>query len=562
LRILNKIVNLLKIRADGRDALAGEVLLLLPPGSNKPMKLPPSMTWIALMGGAVLALALACGASEEPLQITLIPPSTGTPVQGTLVVFQVATEGGGTPRFQWIKNGLPIPGATSATLTLGPVAPADVGSYLVQVTDGSTSLATAPFDLEPVNDPWVVTSAADTGPGTLRDILAQASAFPGVNGIQFALPGPGPYTITLQSTLPAVTGNICILGPYASPLTVDGGGVCRPLFLASGTLVLDNFTVAHGLGKGGDALGGGGGAAGMGGALFVNAGSLSLRRMTFLGNQALGGSSIPGTDGENGGGGGFGGDSLVNGGVGAGGGLLGGKGGQGYLDGTNGGGSPGVGGSGGAGGGAARGGPLADPTLAWTDNEAGGDGDFGGGGGFSVGPEGGGGGSSFGGGGGGSGGSYLGMVFPGAAKGEAGFFGGDGGKVGQGGGGGGLGGALFLRAGKLAMYQCVFDGNQALPGSGDETGGDLQALAAGKGGAVFIYPYDDTNNAPLYLSLLQAQSYSGNTATDLVESPTYDNDNYYIAQTLLPGVKPGSPLDLLYRRYRQFRKLGLPWVRQ
>lgn len=524
-----------------------------------------------------LGLALACGpgGTEGPLQATLDPPASALPTPGSQVVFQVTTQGGDRPpSFQWFKNNQPIPGATSATLLLRPVTSLDAGSYQVQVTDGVTSLETEPFDLEPVDDSWVVTSAADSGPGTLRDILSQANTFPGVNGIQFGLPGPGPYTITLQSMLPAITGNICILGPYQSPLTLDGGGACRPLLLNGGTLVLDNFTVAHGLGKGGDGLGGGGGGAGMGGALFMNAGSLNLIRMTFQSNQAVGGSSFPGSDGENGGGGGFGGDSPTAGGVGASGGLLGGNGGPGFLDGSGFGGA-GTGGSGGSGGGATRGGPLDTPpdqvATAWAGGKDGGDGSFGGGGGFGVGPLALGGGSRFGGGGGGSGGSFLltgslrPTVLPGAGPGEAGWGGGDGGQgdgilPGLGGGGGGMGGAIFLRAGTLAMSRCSFNDNHAVPGTGDENGGLLQALALGKGGAVFIDTYDEASKNALYLNVLQAQTYSSNTATDLVEPSVLDNNDYYVPEGDLPGIMRGSPLGLLYQRYQQARKLGLPWT--
>jgi len=476
------------------------------------------MRWAACAAG-VLALLMACGGSASaPLRVTLVPPADAMPAPGARVVFQVLAEGGENPAFQWLRNGLPIPGASSAVLVLGPVAAGDAGSYQVRVSAGGTTLVTAPFDLEPVDNPWLVTSAADAGPGSLRAILAQANGYPGLNGIEFALPGPGPYRITLASTLPAVTGKVCILGPYGSSLTLDGGGACRPLFLDGGALVLDNFTVANGLGKGGDGLGGGGGGAGLGGALFMNSGSLGLRRMVFQGNRAVGGSSFPGADGENGGGGGFGGDSPAAGGAGAGGGLLGGAGGLADL--VHGEANDGTGGSGGAGGGAARGGA-----------NKGGDGSDFGGGGFSVGPQdaGGGGMGGFGGGGGGSGGLYLGAMTAGGSGGLGGRFGGDGGKGdgvrgGRGGGGAGLGGALFLRAGSLALYQCRFIDNHAVPGAGDE----LEPQAEGKGGAVFTL---DAGSAAQYLGQLRAQSYSLNMAPDQgEEAPVSDNNDYYIAQ--------------------------------
>jgi len=504
----------------------------------------------ALGGSLILALALACGGRQvPPLQVDLAPPANAMPAPGDRVVFQVSTHDGGSPSFQWFKDDQPIAGANSSSLVVFPVAPGDAGSYQVQVADGNTSLETPPFDLEPVDQAWVVTSAADSGPGTLRDVLAMANAAPGLNGIQFNLSGAGegPYRITLGSGLPPVTGRICILGPFGSPLTVDGGGACRPLFLDGGTLVLDNFTLAHGLGKGGDGLGGGGGAAGMGGAIFMNAGSLDLRRMAFQGNQALGGSSHPGGDGENGGGGGFGGDSPAVGGQGGDGGPLGGTGGLADLDGSHDGGAPALGGSGGGGGGAARGGPLDAVPAGWLEGVNGGEGGFGGGGGFSVGLLGIGGASRFGGGGGGSGGGFLGTVLPGGGGGESGVFGGDGGVgdgvlPGRGGGGAGMGGALFVRGGTLAMSHCQFIDNHALPGDGDQTGGPLQALAEGKGGAVFVYAHDDDNAPAAFLKELQAQSFSLNTAADLVEGSVLDNNDYYIASLLLPDTRRGRPL--------------------
>jgi hypothetical protein len=458
---------------------------------------------------------LACGGGKRPapLSAVLVPPDTALPAPGSRVVFQVAVLGGDQPRIQWLKDGQPIAGATGAWYALGPVGFADAGEYQAQVSDGAAVLLTAPWDLEPADDPWLVTSAADDGPGSLRQTLAAANAYPGVNGIAFDLPGPGPYRIVLASDLPPVTGTVTVLGPPDGSLTLDGGGAHRPWLVNGGTLVLDHFTVANGLGKGGDSVGGGGGA-GMGGALFINQGAVTLRRMVFQGNRAVGGSSAPGLDGQGGGGGGFGGDAPAAGGSGASGGFLGGVGGQGQLDGAQDGGpATGLG----AGGGAAAG---ATGLL-------GGDGEWGGGGGFSVGPDGGGGNGSAFGGGGGSGGVVNGAVLAGGSISLGGAFGGGGGQgdgvtPGQGGGGAGLGGAVFLRAGSLAMARCSFLDNHALPGAGANPG-------QGKGGALFIYEFNPANG-PFNLALLQAQQYQGNSATDLADNPGWDNNDYYVAQ--------------------------------
>jgi hypothetical protein len=145
----------------------------------------------------------------------------------------------------------------------------------------------------------------------------------------------------------------------------------------------------------------------------------------------------------------------------------------------------------------------------------------------------------------------------GAAGGTGGVFGGDGVPGdgftgGLGGGGGGMGGAIFLRSGTLNLVECSFMGNRAQGGPGGQDG-------LGKGGAIFIYPFDE--ESPFNIAMLQAQTYQDDSASDLVEDATYDNNDFYVAQTLL-ALKPGSPFDLLYRRYRQAITTGTPWVRQ
>ena len=111
---------------------------------------------------------------------------------------------------------------------------------------------------------------------------------------------------------------------------------------------------------------------------------------------------------------------------------------------------------------------------------------------------------------------------------------------------------MFFRRGALTLSECTFTGNAARGGAGAQRG-------LGKGGAIFVYEYAE-GSPPVPLAMLQAQSYHHDLATDLVEDPSYDNDDYYVAQALL-AYQPGSPLDLLYRRYRLDLKLGLPWRR-
>lgn len=67
-----------------------------------------------------------------------------------------------------------------------------------------------------VSQSFVVTSTGDDGAGSLREAIHQANASPGLDGITFDVPGPGPHTIQPLSPLPVVTDPVIIDG-YAQP---------------------------------------------------------------------------------------------------------------------------------------------------------------------------------------------------------------------------------------------------------------------------------------------------------------------------------------------------------
>src|SRR5947209_487632 len=58
----------------------------------------------------------------------------------------------------------------------------------------------------------IVSSDADSGPGSLRDAIDNANASPGTDEIDFQIGSGGPATIALQSPLPTIS----------DPLTIDG----------------------------------------------------------------------------------------------------------------------------------------------------------------------------------------------------------------------------------------------------------------------------------------------------------------------------------------------------
>lgn len=368
-----------------------------------------------------------------------------------------------------------------------------------------------------------VTNASFSGAGSLSNAMAQAqSDSSAVINISTEL-----GMITLTNTLPVIQNNLVING---NGNAISGAGSNRIFFVNApgNTVQINGLTLSNGLaqgGSGGVGYGGGGGGAGLGGAIFLNAGNLTMSNIAFLNNSAQGGTGGLGfDDGFNAtlGGGGGGGGLTFNGGGGAGvsidnntfegpaggGGALTSAGmtaiGSTGLGGTGGGVNGGIGGSAGLGTSAGNGG---SPSLP--DGGGGGGGlsdgpgnggnggsgsDFGGGGGAGSsengnaghsgngGFGGGGGGSAFtrngfpfdggnGGFGGGGGGGGEGTTEGGTVNGPGGTngFGGGGGASGasgNGGGGLGAGGAIFARAGStLTIQDSTFNGDMATGGS-------------------------------------------------------------------------------------------------
>jgi hypothetical protein len=82
---------------------------------------------------------------------------------------------------------------------LAPVAPlADSSPLAVALT--------APASM------FVVTSAGDSGAGSLRQAILDANAHPGADTIVFNIPGSGPHTITPSTALPTITDPVRIDG--------------------------------------------------------------------------------------------------------------------------------------------------------------------------------------------------------------------------------------------------------------------------------------------------------------------------------------------------------------
>ncbi len=350
--------------------------------------------------------------------------------------------------------------------------------------------------------------------------------------------------VTMSQQVLAIESNATIT-VVGNGHTIDGASLYRPFFVESGTVALQNLTVANGMAQGGAGGAGdyaGGGGLGAGGAVFVDsAGHLSLQNVNFATNIAhggAGGSFTNASDWEAGGGGMGGNGGASNQGQGGGGGLYGaggssasvgsGGGGGGELghggvgaisSGFNSGGGGGGGGTtangadgtvsaGGAGGGAqgGAGGFNATNGVSGSSGGGGGGGGYYSGSGANGGKFGGGGGAGYwytnepsGGNGGTGGGGGAGWT-----SGGNGGFGGGGGSGYNAGGNGGFGGGGGSNASGGTTGSGGFGGGNAGLNTGYiGTGG---GGGAGYGGAVFVV-------AGGTITVVNGTTFSGNTVT-------------------------------------------------
>lgn len=421
----------------------------------------------------------------------------------------------------------------------------------------TTKLAFERLEDRRVLSAYTVTNLNDSGTGSLRDAISQATNDGGNDTIEFQAGLTG--TIDL-STVGDTTYGPAAFG-ISTSITIDGNngsagivlerdsGVSNLRFftvVSSGSLALEGLTLEGGQAKGGNGASGdsfsggagGGGGAGLGGAIFA-AGQLSVTGTTFESNTAQGGAGGDGTENYNdpydvgqgsGGGGGMGGDGASGGyeGGGGGGGGTSGDGSEGDDD-YGGDGGPGSGGSDGentliGAGGRGAGGGGGGAGDDWGDDYfggQGGDGGVGGGGGgggalenySGDGVQAGGGGYGGYGGGGGGGGDLSGwsLYFTVAGSGGDGGFG----------GGGGGGGSTDYEHG---LDNPAGDGGSG--GFGAGAGGDgysdefMEAYSggggggAGLGGAIFIDAASGSNQYVITNSTFYQNAAVGGDAGD------------------------------------------------
>jgi len=114
----------------------------------------------------------------------------------------------------------------------------------------------AVLGLNPLSEPriaqaatYTVTNMNDSGPGSLRQAMTDAITNPGADTITFDIPGTGPYTITLASSLPTIIETVTIDG-WSQPgfsgvplIEINGSAVTYGIVITSSNSLLRGLIV-------------------------------------------------------------------------------------------------------------------------------------------------------------------------------------------------------------------------------------------------------------------------------------------------------------------------------
>jgi hypothetical protein len=171
--------------------------------------------------------------------VTAKPVVTSSPTDASLLVgapLTLTANAGGLPAatYQWQKNGAPIAGATSATLTLPAVQPADAGTYTLVVTNAAGSVSTTPAVITvttavaptittvpvsqsiTVGTPLTLTVGVAGVPAPTYQWQKDGVAIPGATAATLSIatalpPDAASYTVTVTNSAGAVTSAPAII---------------------------------------------------------------------------------------------------------------------------------------------------------------------------------------------------------------------------------------------------------------------------------------------------------------------------------------------------------------
>jgi hypothetical protein len=170
------------------------------------------LAWLRwFLAGLALALPFGCASGSYGPAIVapsiVTQPASLTVTEGGAASFGVTTTGSGPMTFQWLKNGVAIPSATSAGYTTSALSLADTGTkFSVQVTNRAGSILSDEAIATVTAPPTILTQPIDKtvlyGTPTTFTVVVSASApityqwyrgtaaIPGATGASYTLASP------------------------------------------------------------------------------------------------------------------------------------------------------------------------------------------------------------------------------------------------------------------------------------------------------------------------------------------------------------------------------------
>ncbi len=221
------------------------------PGSD-PTYYPPSATASNLiadtlangrgfipMAGDISAMILDLGKNVQRLVIEARCPGLLDRCPGDFATFCVTASGTGPFSYAWFRHGAPIPGATNACLTVGPLQPSDTGGFSVVVSTRTCSVSN-------LISLVVQTNVVVPPLGTNYACVGQPAV------IKANPTGSGPFQFVWRrgnTIIPGQTGPVLVLPAAtfadAGPYSVEVSGRCN-VTTAAGQLIVSHPTTANG----------------------------------------------------------------------------------------------------------------------------------------------------------------------------------------------------------------------------------------------------------------------------------------------------------------------------
>ena len=192
------------------------------------------------MGATLSDAATLTIAPVETAPVITASPASQTVFAGAAVSFSGSASGTPAPAYQWLKDGVPLPGATAGTFTLATASLADAGMYTVTATNSVGTATSAPavltvnppltapvFALQPASQTVFAgaavsfTASASGNPAPAYQWRRDGTAIAGATNATFslasaALADSGTYTVTATNSVGTATSAPAVLTVNAS----------------------------------------------------------------------------------------------------------------------------------------------------------------------------------------------------------------------------------------------------------------------------------------------------------------------------------------------------------